>query len=289
MTRHLIINADGYGFTAGITRAIEECVAFGTVKSLSANVNFPEAERLVALVERYPEISVGCHLNPVVGRPVLPPSQVGSLLNEEGEFLYKDFARAMRRGRIDRKELRLELLAQIEKARQLAGAAFSHVDFHMGLHRLPEVYPLFLEAAKISGTGRIRTHRWFYAAEGRFPRLQRIVRMARHPTVIAKHVWNRHLRRQAQRCGLAMPDWWIVPLRNEPQVETIECLLRAVPDGFSEHVVHPGYVDDDLKKYSTLQGWRELELRMLLDSRLRVIFEQSPVRLAGYRDIPRFQ
>ena len=44
--RYLIINTDGYGFTAGITRAIEECVEFGTVKSLSANVNFKHAENL---------------------------------------------------------------------------------------------------------------------------------------------------------------------------------------------------------------------------------------------------
>ena len=70
--RHLIINADGYGFTAGITRAIEECVEFGTVRSLSANVNFGHAAGLDALVRRHPEISVGCHINPIVGRPILP-------------------------------------------------------------------------------------------------------------------------------------------------------------------------------------------------------------------------
>ena len=35
--RCLIINADGYGFTPGTTRAIEECIAFGTVRSLSVN------------------------------------------------------------------------------------------------------------------------------------------------------------------------------------------------------------------------------------------------------------
>ena len=49
--RGLIINADGFGFTDGITRAIEECVRFGTVKSLSANVNFPHAGRLTQLLQ----------------------------------------------------------------------------------------------------------------------------------------------------------------------------------------------------------------------------------------------
>jgi chitin disaccharide deacetylase len=84
--RHLIINADGYGFTAGISRAIEECVEFGTVRSLSANVNFTHADGLTHLVQKHPGLSVGCHVNPVVGRPVLSPKQVPSLVDENGEF-----------------------------------------------------------------------------------------------------------------------------------------------------------------------------------------------------------
>ena len=88
---HLIINADGYGFTAGITRAIEECIAFGTVRSLSANVNFKHADGLMPLVRNYPELSVGCHINPIVGNPVLPPTEVPTLIDEKGEFFLQDF------------------------------------------------------------------------------------------------------------------------------------------------------------------------------------------------------
>src|SRR3990170_3709513 len=104
--RHLIINADGYGFTAGISRAIEECIEFGTVRSLSANVNFKHVDGLDRLVKRYPVLSVGCHINPVVGRPVMAPEKVPSLVDENGEFLYKTFSRRFLSGRIRLVELR---------------------------------------------------------------------------------------------------------------------------------------------------------------------------------------
>ena len=158
--RYLIINADGYGFTAGVSRAIEECIAFGTVRSLSANVNFKHADGLAQLVRTYPELSVGCHINPVVGCPVLDPDKVPTLLDENGEFLYKALSRRFMSGSIRSAKLRAEMLAQVEKTRDLAGAAFSHLDFHMGFHRLPRLYAVFLEVAQQSRVGRIRTHRY---------------------------------------------------------------------------------------------------------------------------------
>ena len=169
--RFLIINADGYGMTPGITRAIEQCIDFGTVRSLSANVNFTHAEALADLVRRQSDLSIGCHMNPVVGPPVLPPHRVGSLLGPDGNFWYRHFARKFLLGKIKTEELRCEMVAQVEKARDLAGAAFSHVDFHMGLHRLPVLYEIFLEVAERSGTGRIRTHRYRVGMESKDARL----------------------------------------------------------------------------------------------------------------------
>jgi predicted glycoside hydrolase/deacetylase ChbG (UPF0249 family) len=290
--RSLIINADGYGFTAGISRAIEECVAFGTVRSLSANVNFPHADSLVDLVRRHPDLSVGCHLNPVVGRPVLPPQRVPSLLNPDGEFHYKSFTREVIAKRIRIDELRAELLAQVDKTRQLAGRAFSHVDFHMGLHRLPSIYPLFLEVARQSGTGRIRTHRYYLGLERRFPRLVFAMHLCRHPIQLAKYAWNLHLRRKAKRCGLAMPDRWVTIMNMhrvpaQVHLEDFVQLLWNLPQGISEFVAHPAYLDDELKRYSTYLEPREQERAVLLDDRFRTALRESGVHLAGYRDIPR--
>jgi len=122
--RYLIINADGYGFTAGVSRAIEECVEFGTVRSLSANVNFKHADGLARLVRRHPELSVGYHMNPIVGRPVMAADKVPTSLDENGAFFCKTFTRRFLSGYIRLAELRAEMTAQVEKARGLAGTAF---------------------------------------------------------------------------------------------------------------------------------------------------------------------
>jgi predicted glycoside hydrolase/deacetylase ChbG (UPF0249 family) len=289
--RHLIINADGYGFTAGISRAIEECIDFGTVRSLSANVNFKYADGLAALVHRYPDLSVGCHVNPIVGRPILSPKTVSSLIDENGEFFYETFARRFLRGHIRLTELRAEMMAQVEKTRDLAGEAFSHIDFHMGLHKLPGLYRLFLDVAEKSTTGRIRTHRYLAGIEHRFPWLKHTIYLLEKPTRAPKYLWNLWLRKKAHDRGLAMPDRWveIAHLGHRPNTIVLAnylSMLRNLPDGFSEFVTHPGYVDNDLKRWSSYLTPREIELRILLSSEFRDALFSSGIQLAGYRDIP---
>jgi predicted glycoside hydrolase/deacetylase ChbG (UPF0249 family) len=290
--RQLIINADGYGFTAGITSAIEECIEFGTVRSLSANVNFRGAGRLADLVRRHPDLSVGCHLNPVVGKPLLPPERVRTLLGPDRDFHYKSFARKLSGGAIDLAELRAELMAQIARTKELVGAAFTHVDFHMGLHRLPRLYPLFLEVAQASGTGRIRTHRYRVGLEGRRPSLHHWTYILRSPVRAAKYAWNLILRARAQRAGLSMPDSWVSVTEMATHPDRISVanyvnLLHNVPTGIHEFVVHPAYLDDELRRYSTYLEPRERERRVLLSPDFKEALQGSGVRLAGYRDIPR--
>jgi chitin disaccharide deacetylase len=289
--RCLIINADGYGFTAGITRAIEECIEFGTVRSLSANVNFRHADQLAALVRRYPDLSVGCHINPVVGTPVLPPHKVPTLLNENGEFLYHDFIRRFMAKRIRLDELRAEMIAQVDKTRDLAGSAFSHVDFHMGHHRLPGLYGLFLEIAEKLGAGRIRTHVYQVGMESRFPRLRHFLHLVGRPSRLPKFIWNYALRKQAQRYSLAMPDRRVEITHMANRSERISVdyylvMLRHLPHGINEFIAHPGYVDGDLKRWSTYLEPRVLERQVLLNSEFRQALRASGIRLLGYRDIP---
>jgi chitin disaccharide deacetylase len=288
--RHLIINADGYGFTAGITRAIEECVEFGTVVSLSANVNFADAGGLAALVRRHPELSVGCHINPVVGRPILSPEQVPTLVNERGEFHYRKFVPRFLSGRIRLSELQAEMLAQAERTRELAGPAFSHIDFHMGLHRLPRLYNVFLDVAQRSGIRRIRTHYYRVGLESRWPRLKLLGHLSARPGRVVRFIWNVWLRKRALDRGLAMPDRRVAITDMGQRADGISVrqyllMVSNLPPGFSELVAHPAYVDDDLARWSTYLAPRALEREVLLNPEFRQGLASSGVRLAGYRDM----
>jgi predicted glycoside hydrolase/deacetylase ChbG (UPF0249 family) len=289
--RCLIINADGYGFTAGTTTAVEECIAFGTVRSLSVNVNFKHADGLAALVRRYPDLSVGCHINPLVGPPVLPPDKIPTLLDENGEFLYKAFTRNFFKRRIRLSELRAEMGAQVEKTREMAGKAFSHIDFHMGLHRLPGIYAAFLDVVETSGVRRIRTHRYRVGMESKFPRLRHFFYLFETTTRIPKFLWNLYLRRMALKRRLVMPDYWVGITNNASRPEDISVknylmMLKNLPQGFCEFVAHPGYVDEELKRWATYLDQRVLEREVLLSSEFRDALRATDIHLAGYRDIP---
>jgi hypothetical protein len=289
--RYLIINADGYGFTDGITRAIEECIDFGTVRSISANVNFQHAERLRDIVKRYPYLSVGCHLNPIVGQPVLDPAEVPSLVDAQGNFFYKSFVSRFRAGKIRLEELRAELIAQIARTRRLAGDCFSHVDFHMGLHRLPRLYPLFLDVAEASGTSRIRTHRYRVGMESPKPRMRQLAHLLGAPERSAKYGWNVLLRWWALKRGLSMPDYRVTITRMESEPGSISVLnycrmLENLPSGYSEFIAHPAYIDGELRRWSTYIEPRVHEREVLLNPEFRNALCDSSVMLSGYRDIP---
>jgi predicted glycoside hydrolase/deacetylase ChbG (UPF0249 family) len=289
--RHLIINADGYGFTAGTTTAIEECIDFGTVRSVSVNVNFKHADRLASLVRKYPDISAGCHVNPAVGRPVLPAGKVPTLVDDNGEFFYRRFSSRFLSGKISLAELRAEMTAQVEKARDLAGKAFSHLDFHMGLHKLPGVYGAFLDVADKSGVGRIRGYRYLVGMESRVPRLRHAVYLLESATRVPKYFWNLWQWKKARNRRLATPDHWvgITHLGVKPNTIAVQnylMMLKNIPQGFNEFVVHPGYVDDDLRRWSTYLDQRVLECNVLLNREFREQLGLSDIRVAGYRDIP---
>ncbi len=105
----LIINADGFGFTPAINRGIRLVAAAGTISSISVTPNFPASAELAEFHRLFPRISVGVHLNPVVGRPVSACSSVPTLVNRDGFFWYTEFPRRLVRGLIDRRELFAEL------------------------------------------------------------------------------------------------------------------------------------------------------------------------------------
>ncbi len=288
-TRQLIINADGYGLTAGTNRGIEECIRFGTVKSVSVNVNFPHAEEVSRLVRAYPRLSVGCHLNPVVGKPVLPEERVRSLLNRDGEFWYKEFDWKLALGHIDLGELRAELFAQVEKCRELAGDNFTHMDCHMAKHRLPRFYPLFLEASRFACVHRVRTHRYLVVS-GERGRLGSAVRYyLRHPYRLGVQAWNIWLREKALHAGFSMPDRRVAVMPSAGCVSISlpawTNLLKRLPSGISEFVVHPGYGDAQLRRVSGYVGERDSERKILLSEVFREALD-SAVQSASYYDIP---
>jgi predicted glycoside hydrolase/deacetylase ChbG (UPF0249 family) len=100
----LIVNADDFGLTLGVSRGIVESHVRGIVTSTSLMVDAPAAERAVGLAREHPELSIGLHF--VDDSPAL---------DEPGQAA-REFAR------------------QLERFRALMGREPTHVDSHHHVH-----------------------------------------------------------------------------------------------------------------------------------------------------------
>jgi len=288
--RRLIINADGYGFTAGVNRGIEEAVERGVVTSISVNSNFDTVRPLKEFIQRHPRISVGVHLNPVVGCPIADPKDVPTLVNERGEFHFESFTEKLQNGHISLEEMMLELGLQIERVQKLVPVV-THIDSHQNRHLWPRFFKVFLALGRRYGIERMRTHAHRICME--YPR--RLAMTAAfyltHPQRLATHGFARYLMRRARRQGMRMCDRMLSvgTWGQKGRKATLEAWLqvaRACPPGNNEIFCHPAYVDDELRRWAKMiVDQREKEREVLADPRLREEFERNGVRLISFYDI----
>ena len=77
--RRLIVNADDFGLTLGVNRAIVEAHTRGIVTSSTLMANGPAFEDAIRLARTVPNLSVGCHVVLIDGVPVSNPKLLPSL------------------------------------------------------------------------------------------------------------------------------------------------------------------------------------------------------------------
>ena len=288
--RKLIVNADDFGLTAGVNRAIVEAHRGGVVSSATLMANGAAFDAAVTAARSVPNLSVGCHVVLVDGTPVSPPGSLDTLLAirsaEPGKFyssLSAFAARAMLGG-FDPDQLVAEVTAQIRKI-QAAGIQVTHLDTHKHAHIFPEILAALLRAARICGVRAIRNtfvpvkamSRQFKGKSGLWKRYGQ-VRML--------HTFSRQFGRQTKRAGLLTPDG-VVGVVETGSVDDslLRQTLASLPEGTWELVCHPGYNDADLGAIHTrLLESREEERRLLTSPELRKFLEEQKIRVINYRE-----
>lgn len=156
-TRSVIVTGDDFGISRNVNRAILEAHQRGILTSASLMVTGEAFDDAVALARRHPGLAVGLHLVLVSGRSVLPPERIPHLVDRQGWFSSQPFVAGLRcqLHPAARRELRLEIRAQLEKFRQ-TGLPLSHVDGHRHLHLPPAVLRILIELAGEFGIRAIR-------------------------------------------------------------------------------------------------------------------------------------
>jgi predicted glycoside hydrolase/deacetylase ChbG (UPF0249 family) len=285
--RRLIINADDFGLTTGISRAILNAHLEGVVTSATLMANAPGFDQAVTMVESAPRLGVGCHVVLLDGASQLSPSQVHTLMGgRERTAFYRSsgaFAWRIVTGAINPAQIELEAAAQI-RSLQAAGISVTHLDTHKHTHILPQVLRPLLRAAKTCGIRKIRNPFEPLRLSGLFrqPRLWK--RWIEFQTLSA---FARSFSDMVKNAGMITTDGTIGMVATGAWNQKLfQSLIESLPDGTWELVCHPGYNDSELQRLPTrLQKSRENELAILTASGTRELLERNQVGLISYRDL----
>jgi predicted glycoside hydrolase/deacetylase ChbG (UPF0249 family) len=249
VSRQLIVNADDYGRSPGISRGI-----------LQAHREPQLAEAL-----NCPDLGIGLHLTFSAWRPVLPARAVPGLLDEDGIFLDQHTLWA-RAEEIPLDQLRAELAAQVERFVALAGGPPDHLDCHHFAHLYPPFFQVYADLA----AGYHLPLRVPFPPEADFRKAAKTLPFLEgfpRDRVRGLIATDSALIRARQ---LAYPDHFVSTFfgRRALTLDNLLALLEALPEGVSELMCHPGYDDPDLA-FSTYRAEREIELALLTQPAVR--------------------
>lgn len=276
----LILNADDFGLTSGVNRAVIELHQSGVLTSATLMTRALATDQGIELALATPSLGVGCHVVLVDGEPLRPAREIPTLVDQEtGRFMPTPgkFLRRLLTGRIYSSQIEAEVAAQIGSLRS-KGVALTHVDTHKHLHMFPAVLRPVLRAARAAGIRAVRNPfepKWSLRATPNAPWLRRAeVGLLRALEPTFQHI--------VEEEGFTTTDGTIGVLATGTlDTDRLTSLLANLPAGTWELVTHPGYNDIDLAQAHTrLRAERETEMQAL-----RAVAQLPQLDLISFADL----
>jgi chitin disaccharide deacetylase len=285
--KRLIVNADDFGLSTGVNRAIVECHQQGIVTSATLMANSPAFGDAVKLAHENPRLSVGCHVTLMDGQPLLAPAKVTSLLRDGQEFhrSIADFAPRALLGRFRASEIEAEATAQFQRIQQ-TGIELSHFDAHKHAHMFPSVAEPLLRAAQKCRIPAVRNPfespvwlRWPTVLSSKLRiRWAEVVALRRLQSQFVRLAHRYSIRTTAGSIGIVATGALDRDILTE--------MLAKLSDGTWELVSHPGYNDADLEQIRTkLRESREIERETLSDAAVRAAIKQRGIELISFHEL----
>jgi predicted glycoside hydrolase/deacetylase ChbG (UPF0249 family) len=271
----IILCADDFAMTQGVSRAILELLEQGRISATSAMTSRPhwkdEARRLAAFSGK---ADLGLHLNltcmePAGPMPLLAPA---GRLPELGEVARKALKPAVQA------EIRAEIARQLDAFEAGIGHAPDFIDGHQHVHALPGVRgEVIAEIVARYPKGSV----WLRDPGDRAASI-----MARGLAVtkaLSVKALAQGLARQAHRAGIPTNQGFSGFSRFDASASYADELSAALKRPGKRHLVmcHPGHVDDELPRIDAVVATRPLEFAALMAS--PILAAHPPVR---FGDLP---
>lgn len=243
----LIINADDLGLTPGCISGIVRAMTEGIVSDTTLMVNTTYTDDAVAALKARGIARAGLHLNLTYGAPLLPVSEVPSLVDEQGFFRRRISQSAPI---IDPAEAAREFAAQAERFRA-TGLGLTHLDSHHHAH----TYPGLLEAA---------------------------IDLARQLGVPLRQGGD-NVRQRISEAGVATTDYIVLDFYEQgATIANLQQIIGRHRQGTLEIMCHPAEPEELIHKISSYNVWREKELAVLTSREMRDFLREQGVRLVSF-------
>jgi chitin disaccharide deacetylase len=260
--KQLVVNADDFGFARDVNQGIVEAHCDGILTATTLMATGAAFDDAVRLAKQNPSLDVGCHLV-LVGEPPFPATVAQ---------LVRDVA-------LGRIRIYDELAAQVQRILS-QGLRPSHLDTHKHTHLLPPVLSAVARISEEFGIPWVRRPFDFPLVPGGSGWSVRAVSRS-FRTV------RGHFERLLARHGCRSTDHFAgFQLTGHVNSASLTDLIRALPEGSTEFMCHPGRCTDELRAAVTrLKESREQELHALTAPEVRAALHEAQVELVSYRDL----
>ncbi|HBT63382.1 MAG TPA: hypothetical protein DEB10_01810 [Ruminococcaceae bacterium] len=245
----LIINADDFGLTNGVTYGIYDAVKNGIATSTTMMINTPGTKLAAGIIKSDKNLKVGLHLNLSLGKPL---TSCESLVDENGCFIKPKILKSDER--YDEQEVYDEFEAQYAAFIALTGKKPTHMDSHLYLH---QIFPKVERQAK-------RLSEKFE------------IPLRKYDTKYYSGVYFE------DRFKLAKDESFIL-LKSKFKKLVAENSGKEV----IELMAHPGYLDKEILEMSSYSFPRTEEGAVLKDPEIKEFISRNAVELISFAELGR--
>ncbi len=255
---NVILCADDYGMTDGVSRGIEELALARRLSATSAIVTLPAwREHAPRLVTLRPFIATGLHVNLTLGAPLGPSpglAPAGSLPE------HMDLVRKCLTGAVSADEIAAEIQRQLDRFEADTGVPPDFIDGHQHVHTLPRVRHALIEVL----ASRYAVHRPLVRDPADKP-TSIVRRKAGAHKALAIHLLARGFGPAVRAAGFPTNHGFagVSPFNLDiPYAEELACFFTCRGP---RHLVmcHPGYPDAALAELDSVVERRHHELDAL--------------------------
>jgi len=231
--RCLVVTADDFGLSAGISRGIIGAHCHGVITATSALVVAPGFASTVPWLAEHPTLEAGVHVALVGEDPPLSPARsIPTLVDRQGRLprSWRHLLPVLGARRIDPADIRTEATAQVAAARAAGIDRPTHLDTHQHVHLWPAVAAVLTEVAVAEGVPVVR-----------------VPRSSRPWSGWGVEVLGRRLAQRVDRAGLRHTDgfagWDRAGHHLEGDVVAAVRALGRAGHRTAELALHPGHSD----------------------------------------------